>query len=130
MPSLNFPEGLLETHTIWSKVFAIFNASNPFLFIRLSYIRDLSRAQSLVSVILKLLEYCVKVKAVRQYLHKPSVNAMKIMLATLNIALKLERDYGSASGGAAIAERVLKIMEIILHEATAYADIKQVSLFG
>ncbi|XP_057290056.1 E3 ubiquitin-protein ligase UBR4-like isoform X1 [Hydractinia symbiolongicarpus] len=93
---------------------------------RLSFIRDLSRAQQLMSVILKLLEYCVKVKVNRQYLNQPSVNAMKIMLATLNLALRLERDHGSTSGGAMIAERVLKIMEIILHEATTEAEIKQV----
>ena len=79
-----------------------------------------------MSVILKLLEYCVKVKVNRQYLSQPSVNAMKIMLASLNLALRLERDHGSLNGGAMIAERVLKIMEIILHEATAEGDIKQV----
>jgi len=63
----------------------------------------------------------VKVKVNRQYLHKPSVNTMEILLGTLNRALRLERDAGSSSGGAIIAERVLKLMEIILHEASAEA---------
>lgn len=93
---------------------------------RLSYIRDLSRAQQLVSSILKLLEYCVKVKVNRQYLNKPSVNTMDILLGTLNKALRLEQNEGSSSGGAIIAERVLKLMEIVLHEASSEADTSQV----
>ena len=96
---------------------------------RLSFIHDLSHAQQLVSVVLKLLEYCVKVKVNRQYLNRPTTNAMKIMLATLNLALRLERDHGSQSGGATVAERVLKIMEILLHEASTEADVDQVFLF-
>ena len=47
---------------------------------------------------------------------------MDILLGTLNKALRLERDKGSSSGGAIIAERVLKLMEIILHEASSEAD--------
>ena len=90
----------------------------------------MSHAQQLVSVVLKLLEYCVKVKVNRQYLNRPTTNAMKIMLATLNLALRLERDHGSESGGATVAERVLKIMEILLHEASTEADVDQVLLFG
>lgn len=68
----------------------------------------------------------MKVKANRQYLHRPSVNAMKILLGTLNLALRLERDLGSSSGGANIAERVLKLMEIILHEASSEAGTTEV----
>jgi len=93
---------------------------------RLSYVRDLSRAQQLVSSTMKLLEYCVKVKVNRQYLHKPSVNTMEILLGTLNKALRLERDQGSSSGGAIMAERVLKLMEIILHEASSEAATTEV----
>ena len=93
---------------------------------RLSYVRDLSRAQQLVASIMKLLEYCVKVKINRQYLHKPSVNTMEILLGTLNKALRLERDQGSNSGGAVMAERVLKLMEIILHEASSEAATTEV----
>eukprot|EP00794_Sanderia_malayensis_P006454 gene6454-7186_t len=89
---------------------------------RLSYIRDLSRAQDLIFVMLKLLEYCVKVKVNRQYLGKPSVNALKIMLGTLNLALRLEKEKGSGSGGAMIAEKLLNIMGIVLHEASTQAD--------
>jgi len=94
---------------------------------RLSYIRDLSRAQELISVMLKLLEYCVKVKVNRQYLGKHSVNSLNIMLSTLNLALRLEKEKGSGSGGAMIAERLLKIMGIVLHEASEQADQYQLS---
>jgi len=92
---------------------------------RLSYNRDLSQSHQLVSVILKLIEYCIKVKVNRHYLNQPSSNAMKILLATLNLALRLERDHGSMSGGSTIAERVLKIMEILLQEASTDADANQ-----
>ncbi|XP_047134256.1 E3 ubiquitin-protein ligase UBR4 isoform X2 [Hydra vulgaris] len=98
------------------------------IFKRLSYVRDLSRAQHLVAIILKLLEYCIKVKVNRQYIIQPSLCGMKILLSTLNHALRLERDYGSKSGGAMLAERVLKIMEVVLHEATIQGDLQQIDL--
>eukprot|EP00795_Rhopilema_esculentum_P010771 gene10771-19563_t len=94
---------------------------------RLSHIRNLSRAQELISVMLKLFEYCVKVKVNRQYLGKPSVNSLKILLGTLNLALRLEKERGSTSGGAMIAERLLNIMGIVLHEASEQADQYQLS---
>ena len=65
----------------------------------------------------------------RQYLIQPSLCGMKILLSTLNHALRLERDYGSKSGGAMLAERVLKIMEVVLHEATIQGDLQQVNRF-
>ena len=54
---------------------------------------------------------------------------MDILLGTLNKALRLERDQGSSSGGAIIAERVLKLMEIILHEASSEAGTTEVIIF-
>lgn len=69
-------------------------------------------------------------KVNRQYLHKPSVNTMEILLGTLNRALRMERDLGSNNGGAIIAERVLKLMEIILHEASSEADSTEVGTFN
>ena len=51
---------------------------------------------------------------------------MDILLGTLNKALRLERDQGSSSGGAIIAERVLKLMEIILHVASSEAGTTEV----
>ena len=41
-------------------------------------------------------------------------------------ALRLEKEKGSGSGGAMIAERLLKIMGIVLHEASEQADQYQV----
>ena len=54
---------------------------------------------------------------------------MDILLGTLNKALRLEQNEGSSSGGAIIAERVLKLMEIVLHEASSEADTSQVIVF-
>ena len=54
---------------------------------------------------------------------------MEILLGTLNRALRLEQDNGSNSGGAIVAERVLKLMEIILHEASSEADTTEVNVY-
>ena len=48
-------------------------------------------------------------KVNRRYLGKPSVNAMKTLLAMLNLSLRLEEDMGASSGGAMLAERLLKV---------------------
>ncbi|XP_074621519.1 E3 ubiquitin-protein ligase UBR4-like isoform X3 [Acropora palmata] len=83
---------------------------------RLSGIKDLVRGKQLVSVILKLMGYCVKLKVNRHYLCLPTLNTLNVLLGTLNQALQLEADSG---GGASIAEDVLGIMETVLQEATS-----------
>lgn len=83
---------------------------------RLSGIKDLARGKQLVSVILKLMGYCVKLKVNRHYLCLPTLNTLNVLLGTLNQALQLEADSG---GGASIAEDVLGIMETVLQEATS-----------
>ncbi|EDO43429.1 predicted protein [Nematostella vectensis] len=88
---------------------------------RLSGIRDLSRGKQLVQVILKLLSYCVKLKVNLKYLCNPSLNALNVLLGTLNQALQMEQE-SSGVGGAIIAEEVLRIMETILQEATSSAE--------
>ncbi|XP_031553032.1 E3 ubiquitin-protein ligase UBR4-like isoform X2 [Actinia tenebrosa] len=85
---------------------------------RLSAIRNLARGRQLAAVILKLLGYAVKLKVNRQYLCNPSLNALNVLLGTLNQALQMEQE-SSGGGGAAMAEEVLGIMESILQQATS-----------
>ncbi|XP_055747277.1 E3 ubiquitin-protein ligase UBR4 [Salvelinus fontinalis] len=85
---------------------------------RLSGIRDFKQGRHLLTVLLKLFSYCVKVKINRQQLVKPDMNTLNVMLGTLNLALVAEQE-SKDSGGASIAEQVLSIMEIILDEANA-----------
>ncbi|XP_045063212.1 E3 ubiquitin-protein ligase UBR4-like isoform X2 [Coregonus clupeaformis] len=85
---------------------------------RLSGIRDFKQGRHLLTVLLKLFSYCVKVKINRQQLVKPEMNTLNVMLGTLNLALVAEQE-SKDSGGASIAEQVLSIMEIILDEANA-----------
>uniref|UniRef100_A0A4W3HBC8 Ubiquitin protein ligase E3 component n-recognin 4 n=1 Tax=Callorhinchus milii TaxID=7868 RepID=A0A4W3HBC8_CALMI len=85
---------------------------------RLAGIKDFKQGRHLLSVLLKLFSYCVKVKVNRQQLIKPEMNPLNVMLGTLNLALLAEQE-SKDSGGATIAEQVLSIMEIILDEANA-----------
>ena len=52
---------------------------------RLSSIRDLVSGKQLLSVLLKLFGYCVKVKVNREQLIKPEMNTISIMLGALNL---------------------------------------------
>ncbi|CAG03215.1 unnamed protein product [Tetraodon nigroviridis] len=85
---------------------------------RLSGIKDFKQGRHLLTVLLKLFSYCVKVKINRQQLVRPEMNTLNVMLGTLNLALLAEQE-SKDSGGASIAEQVLSIMEIILDEANA-----------
>ncbi|CAB1330311.1 unnamed protein product, partial [Coregonus sp. 'balchen'] len=51
---------------------------------RLSGIRDFKQGRHLLTVLLKLFSYCVKVKINRQQLVKPEMNTLNVMLGTLN----------------------------------------------
>nr|XP_008123492.1 PREDICTED: E3 ubiquitin-protein ligase UBR4 [Anolis carolinensis] len=85
---------------------------------RLSGIKDFKQGRHLLTVLLKLFSYCVKVKVNRQQLVKLEMNTLNVMLGTLNLALVAEQE-SKDSGGAAVAEQVLSIMEIILDESNA-----------
>ena len=52
---------------------------------RLAAVRDLVAGKQLMTVLLKLFSYCVKVKANRQALIKPEINSISIMLGALNL---------------------------------------------
>ncbi|XP_070615566.1 E3 ubiquitin-protein ligase UBR4 isoform X3 [Erythrolamprus reginae] len=85
---------------------------------RLTGIKDFKQGRHLLTVLLKLFSYCVKVKINRQQLVKMEMNTLNVMLGTLNLALVAEQE-SKDSGGAAVAEQVLSIMEIILDESNA-----------
>ncbi|KAJ7306602.1 hypothetical protein JRQ81_009992 [Phrynocephalus forsythii] len=85
---------------------------------RLTGIQDFKQGRHLLTVLLKLFSYCVKVKVNRQQLVKLEMNTLNVMLGTLNLALVAEQE-SKDSGGAAVAEQVLSIMEIILDESNA-----------
>lgn len=85
---------------------------------RLAGVRDFKQGRHLLTVLLKLFSYCVKVKVNRQQLVKLEMNTLNVMLGTLNLALVAEQE-SKDSGGAAVAEQVLSIMEIILDESNA-----------
>ncbi|XP_055978695.1 E3 ubiquitin-protein ligase UBR4 isoform X1 [Sorex fumeus] len=85
---------------------------------RLAGIKDFKQGRHLLTVLLKLFSYCVKVKVNRQQLVKLEMNTLNVMLGTLNLALLAEQE-SKDSGGAAVAEQVLSIMEIILDESNA-----------
>ena len=52
---------------------------------RLGAIRDLVSGRQLMTVLLKLFTYCVKVRSNRQELIKPEMNTIAIMLGALNL---------------------------------------------
>ena len=54
------------------------------LFFRLAGLTDLVRGQQLLAVLLKLLDFTMKVKVNRQRMIEPSMQALNIMLAVLN----------------------------------------------
>lgn len=85
---------------------------------RLAGVKDFKQGRHLLTVLLKLFSYCVKVKVNRQQLVKLEMNTLNVMLGTLNLALVAEQE-SKDSGGAAVAEQVLSIMEIILDESNA-----------
>uniref|UniRef100_UPI00358DF698 E3 ubiquitin-protein ligase UBR4 n=1 Tax=Myxine glutinosa TaxID=7769 RepID=UPI00358DF698 len=85
---------------------------------RLAGVKDFKQGRQLLTVLLKLLGFCVKVRVNRRDLARPGASTLNVLLATLNLALLAEQE-SSSSGGAAIAEQVLSIMETILDEANA-----------
>lgn len=93
---------------------------------RMSTITDLSRGRSLLTVLLKLFGFCIKVKNNRQKLVEPQMNAIKIMLDVLKLALSAEtpdliqkQTLQTPGGGLTIIGQLLQIMETILAEASS-----------
>ncbi|XP_054720473.1 E3 ubiquitin-protein ligase UBR4-like [Uloborus diversus] len=82
---------------------------------RLATVTDLARGRSLLTVLLKLFGFCIKVKSNRQRLVDPEMKAVKTMLGVLRLALSGE----GAEGGPTVVEQLLQIMETILVEASA-----------
>ena len=60
---------------------------------RLAAIRDLVSGRGLMTVLLKLMAYCVKVQANRQQLIRPEMNTISIMLGALNLVSGFEDEY-------------------------------------
>uniref|UniRef100_A0A8C8ARR1 Ubiquitin protein ligase E3 component n-recognin 4 n=1 Tax=Otus sunia TaxID=257818 RepID=A0A8C8ARR1_9STRI len=58
---------------------------------RLTGIKDFKQGRHLLTVLLKLFSYCVKVKINRQQLVKPEMNTLNVMLGTLNLYLPATR---------------------------------------
>lgn len=103
---------------------------------RMSTITDLSRGKSLLTVLLKLFGFCIKVKSNRQKLVEPQMNAIKIMLGVLKLALSAEtpdliqkQTLQPPAGGPTIIGQLLQIMETVLAEASSKTKAQYVE-FG
>ncbi|GIY36069.1 e3 ubiquitin-protein ligase UBR4 [Caerostris darwini] len=88
---------------------------------RMATITDLSRGRSLLTVLLKLFGFCIKVKSNRQKLVDPEMGAIRVMLSVLRIALSADSPelLQAPAGGPTIIEQLLQIMETILAEAAS-----------
>ena len=92
---------------------------------RLSRIKqhNFTLGKPLLSVVLKLLDYALKLEVNRQLIIRPEMKAITIMLNTLKIMLKIEQIEPNKTG-VQLAEQLLSLMELILSEASKQpADI-------
>ncbi|XP_067929550.1 E3 ubiquitin-protein ligase UBR4-like [Watersipora subatra] len=91
---------------------------------RLDYIHNYHKGKQLVSVLLKLFDFCLKLKVNRAELIKPEKDTISVMLRALNRALRAEQQSSQGVGvavqpaGQSNTEKVLQIMEIVLSEAS------------
>lgn len=86
----------------------------------LKRIGDLSYARALVTVLLKLFQYCVKVRVNRERVMVPSLNAISTLLYTLKQCLAAEPEVVvGPPGGASLTEQLLQVLEAVLVEASA-----------
>jgi len=72
---------------------------------RLATIRDVSRSQGLLQVLLKLMGLCVKVKKNQEKLIKPSLNTVSKLLTILQICLSSENDVAQNT----LMEQILEV---------------------
>lgn len=63
---------------------------------RLGTIRDLTRSQALLQVLLKLMGLCVKVKHNQEELIDPSLNAVSKLLSILQMCLSSDNDFAQS----------------------------------
>lgn len=82
---------------------------------RLAAIKNISKAKSLLQVLLKLFTLCVKVQKNREVLNQPELRSIEVFLGVLCICLESEND----SSQSVITEQLLDIMETILSYATS-----------
>lgn len=86
---------------------------------RLNQIDDLSPPfRPLLNVLLKLFDYCTKVKNNRVKLLHPELKSISIMLSTLKLTFNQNPSPVSSPEQVAIIEQLLAIMETILREAS------------
>ena len=60
---------------------------------RLSAVTDLVRGRHLLLTLLKLFSYCVKISVNRKALLQPHLNAISIMLASLNMVIGQAEEF-------------------------------------
>ena len=75
-------EAMLSRYSFKCHLFPLLNIS--FIVYRLYYVKNLHQGYQLVSVILKLLGYCFKLKVNRQYAIQSQLNTLNCLLAILN----------------------------------------------
>ncbi|CAF2716025.1 unnamed protein product [Rotaria sp. Silwood2] len=86
---------------------------------RLDSIPDMSSGKALLQILLKLLEYAIKLKVNRQRLIDPNLRAISSMLNKLNLLLKTEiEEQGRDQGLLSLTEKLLFIMDQLFHEAS------------
>ena len=71
--------------------------------------------KALLSVLLKLFDYALKLSVNRQYIIRTEMKTITTMLQTLNMMLKIEQAEPKKIG-VSLAEQLLNIMECILSE--------------
>jgi E3 ubiquitin-protein ligase UBR4 len=101
------------------------NGALPVMLERLSSItqQNFTFGKPLLSVLLKLFDYALKLSINRNEIIKPEMKAITTMLQTLNMMLKIEQAEPNKIG-VHLAEQLLNIMELILSEASKQpADI-------
>ncbi|RXG56207.1 E3 ubiquitin-protein ligase UBR4 [Armadillidium vulgare] len=86
----------------------------------LQRITDLSLAKPLVTVLMKLFQFCVKIRSNRERLTDPSLGAIGVLLHTLKQCLAAEPEVvAGAPGGPTLTEQILMVLEATLMEASS-----------
>ncbi len=100
---------------------------------RMEAVEDAQDSKQLLTVLLKLFGYCIKVKRNRDRLLDPNLRAIPVMLRCLKLCLSAEEAGGGAaqsvaaaaasaastSGATSVSESILQIMERLLVEAAS-----------
>ena len=91
---------------------------------RMSLVEDARKSKALLSVILKLFGYCIKVKKNREELLRPQLRTIQTCLSCLKLSLASEDTSG-------LGEVLLDVMEKLLVEAAAVAiDVESYARFA